>query len=56
MRIVSIESKLLKTVGLLAVRFDLNKLQLKNHIKKTIFLAKILILFYRPKISVFWLP
>jgi len=34
MRLVSIFSKLLKTVGLLAVRFHLAKLRLKNWIEK----------------------
>jgi len=33
----SICSKLLKTVGLLAVRLNLTKLRLKNHKKKSIF-------------------
>jgi len=33
MRIDSICSKLLKSVGLFAVRFDLTKLRLKNHEK-----------------------
>jgi len=38
--IVSIGSQLLKTVGLLAVRLDLAKLQLKNRKKKEYFLTK----------------
>jgi len=37
MGIDSIFSKLLRTVGLLAVRLDLAKLRLKNHKKKSIF-------------------
>jgi len=37
MGIDSICSKLLKTVGLLAVRLDLTKLRLKNHDKMSIF-------------------
>jgi len=37
MAIDSICSKLFKTVGLLAVRFDLAKLRLKNHLKISIF-------------------
>jgi len=37
MGIDSICSKLLKTVGLLAVRLDLIKLRLKNHEKMSIF-------------------
>jgi len=41
MQIVSRESKLSKTVGLLAVRLDLAELQLKNR-KKRGFLTKIL--------------
>jgi len=36
-RIDSNWSKLLKTVGLLAVRHDLAKLRLKNHYKMSIF-------------------
>jgi len=39
MRIVSIGSELLKTVGLLAVRLDLAKLQIKNR-KKDYFFDK----------------
>jgi len=37
MRIVSILSKLFKTVGLLAVRLDLAKLRLKNCKEKSYF-------------------
>jgi len=37
MRIVSILSKLFKTVGLLAVRLDLTKLRLKNWKEKSYF-------------------
>jgi len=40
MGIVSISSKLLKTVGLLFVRLDLAKLRLRNHNKKTVFVLK----------------
>jgi len=40
MRIVSILSKLLKTVGLLAVRLDLAKLRLKNWKEKSHFRLK----------------
>jgi len=40
MRIVSIFSKLFKTVGLLAVRLDLAELRWKNWKKKSNFLQK----------------
>jgi len=40
MRIVSILSKLFKTVGLLAVRLDLTKLRLKNWKEKSYFWLK----------------
>jgi len=41
MGIVYIASKLLKTVGFLAVRLDLDKIRIKNQIKKGVFLTKI---------------
>jgi len=37
MGIVYIASKLLKTVGFLAVRLDLDKIRIKNQIKRSIF-------------------
>jgi len=56
MRIVSILSKLFKTVGLLAVGLNLAELQWKNRKKYVAFLTKIGTLFFCYKYSGFWLP
>jgi len=52
--IVSISSQLLKTVGLLAVRLDLTKLQLKKRKKKFAFLTKIESPFFTKILTIFF--